>query len=206
MAKDLDTLLARLRDFCDNASTEISEYLAGRTKQVLKQYDMSKIKYEEKEGAKGKYRLATKAMNPDNADFNACLVDLKSRDGKPLRHQKMFIWLIGEEGDRFGFKPVAPTVKKPEAVEEPLVPPVPAKVASAQTTTSALKSIVDVSNLFPKDLADMVLFEQTETYITIKPRQYLGSENFAKIAAIVRDQNGEYVSAGKESHFRIPRS
>ena len=58
---------------------------------------------------------------------------------------------------------------------------------------------------FPKDLEDMLLFEEKEEYIVIRPRQYLGSDNFAKIAAIVRDQDGEYVSAGKESHFRVQR-
>jgi hypothetical protein len=50
----------------------------------------------------------------------------------------------------------------------------------------------------------MVNFEETETYIIIKPRQYLGSENFARIASIIRGIGGEYVSAGRDSHFRIP--
>ena len=31
------------------------------------------------------------------------------------------------------------------------------------------------------------------------------AENFAKIASIVRGAGGEYISAGKESHFRIPK-
>jgi len=58
--------------------------------------------------------------------------------------------------------------------------------------------------LFPQDLEAMLTFEQAGEYIVIKPRQFLGSENFAKIASIVREANGEYISAGKESHFRIP--
>jgi len=41
--------------------------------------------------------------------------------------------------------------------------------------------------------------------VIIKPRQFLGSENFAKIASTVRGIGGEYISAGKESHFRVPR-
>ncbi len=67
------------------------------------------------------------------------------------------------------------------------------------------RSTDDLRTLFPKDLEDMLLFEEKEEYIVIRPRQYLGSDNFAKIASIIRDQGGEYISAGKESHFRVPR-
>lgn len=67
-------------------------------------------------------------------------------------------------------------------------------------------TVETVKALFPKDLADMLYFDLTPSgeWVTVRPRQYLGSENFAKIASIVRSAGGEYVSAGKESHFRIP--
>jgi len=85
---------------------------------------------------------------------------------------------------------------------------VPSPVA-APTPTSApaeqMRSVKDVRTLFPKELEDMLNFEETGKYIIIKPRQYLGSENFAKIASIVRGTGGEYISAGKESHFRVSR-
>ena len=58
--------------------------------------------------------------------------------------------------------------------------------------------------LFPKALEEMLTFEVQGNYTIIKPRQYLGSENFSKIAAIVREAGGEYISAGKQSHFRVP--
>jgi len=77
--------------------------------------------------------------------------------------------------------------------------------AAAPPTEVKKRSTEDVRTLFPKDLEDMLLFEEEEEYIVIRPRQYLGSENFAKIASIVREQGGEYISAGKESHFRVPR-
>ena len=67
------------------------------------------------------------------------------------------------------------------------------------------KVIEDIKVLFPENLEGMLNFEEVKDFIVIKPRQFLGSENFAKIAAIVRDAGGEYVSAGKESHFRIPK-
>ena len=77
---------------------------------------------------------------------------------------------------------------------------------SAPSVPRGLRTIDDVQRAFPRDLAGMLYFEETSDYILIKPRQYLGSGNFAKIASIVRDQlGGEYVSAGRESHFRVSR-
>jgi hypothetical protein len=67
------------------------------------------------------------------------------------------------------------------------------------------RGIEDIRMVFPKNLEEMLTFEEAGEYIVIKPRRYLGSDNFAKIASIVRDTGGEYVSAGKESHFRVPR-
>ena len=63
----------------------------------------------------------------------------------------------------------------------------------------------NVANLFPQDLAEILTFKEEEAFIIVKPRQFLGSDNFSKIAAIVRSANGEYISAGKTSHFRIPK-
>jgi hypothetical protein len=67
------------------------------------------------------------------------------------------------------------------------------------------KGIDDVKMMFPKDLEGLLTFTEKGEYIIIKPRQYLGSENFAKIASVIRGAGGEYISAGKESHFRIPK-
>jgi len=73
----------------------------------------------------------------------------------------------------------------------------------AKQETQAPKT-QEARTLFPKDLEELLTFEETASYIVIKPRQYFGSENFSKIASIVREAGGEYISAGKESHFRIP--
>lgn len=94
---------------------------------------------------------------------------------------------------------VAKSLKKAE------VPAAAAPAPSSVPSEVKKRSADDVRTLFPEDLEDMLLFEEKEEYIVIKPRQYLGSENFAKIASIIRDQGGEYISAGKESHFRLPR-
>jgi len=66
-------------------------------------------------------------------------------------------------------------------------------------------SIDDITTMFPEDLESLLSFEEKEDYIMIKPRQFLGSDNFAKIASIVREIGGDYISAGKESHFRVPK-
>jgi hypothetical protein len=58
---------------------------------------------------------------------------------------------------------------------------------------------------FPEDLENLLNFEEKPDYIMVKPRQFLGSENFAKIASAVRGMGGEYISAGKDSHFRVPK-
>ncbi len=63
----------------------------------------------------------------------------------------------------------------------------------------------DVRMMFPEDLRLLLDFEEAKDHLLIRPRHYLGSENFAKIASIVRSAGGEYVSAGRESHFRVPR-
>ena len=65
------------------------------------------------------------------------------------------------------------------------------------------KSLEDIRMMFPEDLDALLSFEEKGDYIIIKPRQYLGSDNFAKIASAVRGIGGEYISAGKDSHFRV---
>lgn len=72
-------------------------------------------------------------------------------------------------------------------------------------TTKPFKTIQEVKDFFPDPLVELLEFEDSESYIIVKPRQFLGSDTFAQIARIIRDANGEYVSAGKESHFRIPK-
>ena len=67
------------------------------------------------------------------------------------------------------------------------------------------KSIDDVRVAFTEDLETLLSFQEKGDYIIVKPRQFLGSENFAKIASAVRGMGGEYISAGKDSHFRVPK-
>ena len=68
-----------------------------------------------------------------------------------------------------------------------------------------MRGVGDVRESFSSDLEEMLIFEETGDYIVIKTRRFLGSDNFAKIASIVRSLGGEYISAGKDSHFKVPR-
>ncbi len=83
--------------------------------------------------------------------------------------------------------------------------PAPAPTPTPTMPSGPMRSTKDVRTMFPTEFEDMLNFTETPEYVIIKPRRFLGSDNFAKIAAIVRSNGGEYISAGKESHFRIPR-
>ena len=96
----------------------------------------------------------------------------------------------------------------------PRTVPVASKSASVTPTSTTLatpaaqpigKGVEDVRMMFTKELEEMLRFEDEEGFIKITPRQYLGSDNFAKIASIIRGAGGEYVSAGRDSHFRVPK-
>ncbi|MEM3153235.1 MAG: hypothetical protein QW629_00795, partial [Candidatus Bathyarchaeia archaeon] len=95
------------------------------------------------------------------------------------------------------------TSLKSLAVSQLAPPSAPAQPAESETGEE--RGIDEVRMVFPEDLEGLLSFEDKDEFIVIKPRQFLGSENFAKIASIVRGLGGDYVSAGKESHFRVPK-
>ncbi len=72
-------------------------------------------------------------------------------------------------------------------------------------TSGAAGPVTAIKTLFPRELEEMLFFEDKGEYVEIKPRRFLGSDNFAKIASIVRGAGGEYISAGRESHFKVPK-
>jgi hypothetical protein len=88
------------------------------------------------------------------------------------------------------------------------------KAATAQKTLSPDVPVVSpekkydvagVKQAFSSELASMLLFEETGKFVVVKPRRFLGSDNFSKVASVVRELGGEYVSAGKNSHFKVPK-
>ncbi|MGQ9459646.1 MAG: hypothetical protein ACUVRA_00250 [Candidatus Bathyarchaeaceae archaeon] len=104
-------------------------------------------------------------------------------------------------------KDLAEISKSLRAVGAPAVTPAVAPTVAPPSAppTERMRNIEDVRVLFPSDLEQMLSFEESGNYIVIRPRRFLGSDNFAKIASIVRGAGGEYISAGKQSHFKVPR-
>jgi hypothetical protein len=96
-------------------------------------------------------------------------------------------------------------ITQPVAAAPPLSLSQSPTVAGAPHVLEKSKLIEDIKISFPDELEGLLSFEETDDYVIIKPRQFLGSDNFSKIASIVRQAGGEYVSAGKASHFRVPK-
>lgn len=92
--------------------------------------------------------------------------------------------------------------KKPQTKTEARQAPAPS--GPEPPTPQPPAEIASVMDLFPNELAGKLMFEEEGDKIKVSPRQFLGSENFAKIASIVREAGGEYKSAGKNSHFLVP--
>ncbi len=101
-------------------------------------------------------------------------------------------------------------ITQPKTTSTPASTSIP-KTTSAPLTTSPMiepskqRSLDDIRMSFPEELEARLSFDEKGDYIIIKPKQFLGSENFAKIASAVRGMGGEYISAGKDSHFRVPK-
>ena len=89
-------------------------------------------------------------------------------------------------------------ITQPTAQAPPPAAPLPREV-------SKQRSLDDIRMSFPEELEARLGFDEKGDFIIIKPKQFLGSENFAKIASAVRGMGGEYISAGKDSHFRVPK-
>lgn len=93
---------------------------------------------------------------------------------------------------------------KPDVESKPVEAKPVQKPAEPHTIPSMMELVMTT---FPSELAGLLNFLYKDDYVIIRPKDYLGAENFGKIAAIVRDQlDGEYVSAGKDSYFRIPKA
>jgi len=95
---------------------------------------------------------------------------------------------------------LAEVSKSLKAVTEPAAAPTISVAPSEKK-----RSINDIKQAFSSELAGMLIFEENGTFIIVKPRRFLGSDNFAKIASIVRNLGGEYISAGRNSHFKVPK-
>jgi len=162
----------------------------------IKEETFSKLNgWVEAKGEKlGLYYHTSREANSNSDAYNRALNILKvnGADIKKQFHEKGWTYYYWFYQDRIfrRLKKEAPPAKQETLADKP---------------KKKGEAVENVRMLFPKDLEEVLMFEAKGEYIVIKPRQYLGSENFAKIASIVRDAGGEYISAGKESHFRIQK-
>jgi len=86
-----------------------------------------------------------------------------------------------------------------------IIPPTATQAPTPSEAGTKQRSLDEIRMSFPEELEARLSFEEKGDYMIIKPKQFLGSENFAKIASAVRGMGGEYISAGKDSHFRVPK-
>jgi len=155
---------------------------------IQPRWNPEKIRWTQATGSKGVYeRYPAEGQKAEaTSDYKGLLVALNRNDGK-MRRDGYFYWLFQNKAT-MGRKLVAKSKAKKTEIQQ------------------ASPSVANVKAKFPEDLADLLLFEEKGDYVEIRSRQYLGSDNFAKIASIIRDEGGEYISAGKESHFRVPKA
>ena len=70
---------------------------------------------------------------------------------------------------------------------------------------SAVDKLADLIGAFREDQQLLLDFSDEGDHYKITPKNFLGSEKFAEIGAVVRGLGGEYVSQGKQSHFRVKK-
>jgi len=105
-------------------------------------------------------------------------------------------------------KPKSEATSTTQPTSQPASQPKPMpQPAPAQTGTDTEIKLKKLQGDLGEELTIMLVFETQESsnFILVKPRQFLGSDNFAKIVKIIKDNGGDYVSAGKDSHFRVPK-
>ena len=73
------------------------------------------------------------------------------------------------------------------------------------TPSTTRPETISIKQHFPKELENMLDFHDEGNWFKVSPKAFLGSQNFGKVLSIVRELGGEYVSAGKNSHFKIPK-
>lgn len=120
-----------------------------------------------------------------------------------LTELKMLNGVFSKAAETKSFVNTAPT-PAPIAQSPPAQSTLPVSTPPPTEQTPRVKEIIaafeEVKNLLHIDLNESTMF------VMVRPAQFLGQENFAKVAATVRALGGQYISAGKNSHFEIPKA
>lgn len=94
-------------------------------------------------------------------------------------------------------QPTQPPVQP--VASQPVQPPAPV------ATDAGLEKVKVALADYLKDGSLTVDDKENTMFYIVRSTKFLGTDNFAKIAGIVRGLGGEYVSQGKASHFKIPK-
>ena len=180
MSTDSDLIFEAFCEFLNGIESAVQSARAFLKKVKVDGWDPSKISWTEAEGSKGPYE---KAAKQNGLDYQMLVRDLLDHDST-LSRAGYFLWLFDDK-ETVGRKPKRVTQKGSQK-----------RLDKSPT--------LDVEAAFTGDLHAMLNFSVEGDYVTVRPKEYLGADNFRRIAAIVRDQlDGEYISAGRDSHFRI---
>lgn len=119
-----------------------------------------------------------------------------------LAEMKMLNSVFSKAAEPKSFQNVTPiqptTGNKTEEVNPLTMPPKPTEqTPRIKEILAALEPVKDILKIDT---------EGSAMFVMVKPAQFLGPENFAKVASIVRAIGGQYVSAGKNSHFEISKA
>jgi ribosome-binding protein aMBF1 (putative translation factor) len=70
-----------------------------------------------------------------------------------------------------------------------------------------VKNLLEQKNItqndLPENVRDKVTIIDEKDKFVIKPKEFLGKENFAKLSDFVKSKGGSYISDGKNSRFEI---
>ncbi len=91
-------------------------------------------------------------------------------------------------------------VSKPSGFQE-VTQPQPAQAAKKAGAT-----VPELLANLPEGLAGLIKVFESDEAIMVKPQRFLGRSQFSALNMAVKAWNGKYVSAGKDSHFIIPKS
>jgi len=65
-----------------------------------------------------------------------------------------------------------------------------------------MNEVVEETKMWLEKDASLVTIEEEGDYIIIRPKHYLPTDVWGRINQTLGDHGGEYVSAGKESHWK----
>ena len=104
-------------------------------------------------------------------------------------------------------RPTAPekTQAKPEEKKEST--PTSALLSVPEQQTVSTDKIVKLKEKLGPELADMLEYDvsSSSNFIVVKPKKFLGTENFKIVCAKVKELGGDYIPAGKDSRWQLPK-